>query len=245
LMALYFLQVDPSTRMPCLPTSLFTGEGGVPKEAKITWNCTFVRTELLYRFFRFFSSDFRWGAEVVSIRLGRRALSTETDFEELKGRHEQRLHIEDPFLLSRNLHCVLRLENEYTLWDEIVEAEQALQRGEAPKGLTGNGKFAGKLDDAGYMPAAYAPGGAGVAQLRKTAMVAGGFGGRHLDVPLGNIKPISMQAQAALEGGTTGGCRDEHNAAKNESEKASPPEVGAGPSAKEVPMPDLKPTWSF
>lgn len=56
-------------------------------------------------------------------------------FEALKGRMEERLHIEDPFQLSRNLHCVLRTESEYVLYYKIVEGMQAMFRGEVPVGL--------------------------------------------------------------------------------------------------------------
>jgi len=136
LMAIYFLQVDARTRMPCLDTSLFRGEGGVPKEAKVAWSCKLGRWDLLFSFFDFFAREFHWGSEVVSVRVGRRSFSVETLlFDMLKGRTEERLHIEDPFQLSRNLHCVLRLEKEYKLYDKLWEAMQSMSRLEVPAGL--------------------------------------------------------------------------------------------------------------
>eukprot|EP00959_Pyramimonas_sp_CCMP1952_P470671 9497086-Pyramimonas_sp.AAC.1 len=45
--------------------------------------------------------------KVVSVRLGKRLAATEARFGSLQGRHARRLHIEDPFLLQRNLNCVL------------------------------------------------------------------------------------------------------------------------------------------
>eukprot|EP00933_Yihiella_yeosuensis_P013888 TRINITY_DN12660_c0_g1_i1.p1 TRINITY_DN12660_c0_g1~~TRINITY_DN12660_c0_g1_i1.p1 ORF type:complete len:283 (+),score=46.38 TRINITY_DN12660_c0_g1_i1:592-1440(+) len=51
---------------------------------------------------------FDWGKEVVSIRLGRRERTSSDEFEDLKGRFDSRLHIEDPFERSRNLADVVR-----------------------------------------------------------------------------------------------------------------------------------------
>lgn len=136
LMALYFLQVEPGARMPCLPTLCFDGGGGLPQAAaRLPWSCAWPRAELLRRFFCFFARDFRWGTEVVSVRCGRRAASSEISYGQLRGRLSARLHIEDPFLTARNLHCTLGHEQEQTLYDQLAEAAQAMQRGALPVGM--------------------------------------------------------------------------------------------------------------
>ena len=72
--------------------------------------------ELLCGFFSFYDSEFRWGAEVVSIRLGARKNISDPEFTTLsQGSRSmtelppgiEKIHIEDPFDLSRNLHCVM------------------------------------------------------------------------------------------------------------------------------------------
>jgi len=136
LMAIYFMQVEPRLRMQCLDTALFTGLGSVPKDAKGTgWSCRWAASDLLLQFFSFYAREFQWGTEVVSIRLGSRRLVLDPAFEALKGRREERLHIEDPFQLGRNLHCVLRVENEYVLYQRLWAAVQAMLQGEVPRGL--------------------------------------------------------------------------------------------------------------
>mmetsp|Transcript_11982 Transcript_11982/g.29724 ORF Transcript_11982/g.29724 Transcript_11982/m.29724 type:complete len:600 (-) Transcript_11982:80-1879(-) len=135
LMAIYFLQVEPQLHMPCLPTTCFNGEVSIPQAAKVAWSCKLRRVELLYRFMFFFVGEFRWGSEVVSIRVGTRNTATDCVFDELRGRLDSRLHIEDPFLLSRNLHCVLRVENEHVLYAKLWEVVQAMQYGNIPFGL--------------------------------------------------------------------------------------------------------------
>eukprot|EP00443_Scrippsiella_acuminata_P022927 CAMPEP_0115341890 /NCGR_PEP_ID=MMETSP0270-20121206/91920_1 /TAXON_ID=71861 /ORGANISM="Scrippsiella trochoidea, Strain CCMP3099" /LENGTH=413 /DNA_ID=CAMNT_0002763439 /DNA_START=190 /DNA_END=1429 /DNA_ORIENTATION=+ len=132
LMAIYFLQVEPQLHMPCLPTTCFNGEVSIPQAAKVAWSCKLRRVELLYRFMFFFVGEFRWGSEVVSIRVGTRNTATDCVFDELRGRLDSRLHIEDPFLLSRNLHCVLRVENEHVLYAKLWEVVQAMQYGNIP-----------------------------------------------------------------------------------------------------------------
>jgi len=72
--------------------------------------------ELLCGFFSFYDSDFKWGSEVVSIRLGTRKSIGDAEFALLSQgsrsmtelpRGIEKIHIEDPFDLSRNLHCVM------------------------------------------------------------------------------------------------------------------------------------------
>ena len=71
LMAIYFLQVDPNIKMPCLPTRHFTGRGRAPQQ--VQWTCQLPSAALLFRFFSFFATQFQWGNEVVSVRHGQRA----------------------------------------------------------------------------------------------------------------------------------------------------------------------------
>lgn len=73
--------------------------------------------EALCGFFEFYANDYKWGTEVVSIRLGpdRKGISDQ-EFSHLSpgprltqvdGKLPVRIHIEDPFDLTRNLHCVM------------------------------------------------------------------------------------------------------------------------------------------
>lgn len=108
LMVIYFLQVDQ--QLPCLPVEDFAPWGPV-RPLHYEWICRTPLSELLFRFFSFYAHAFSWGAEVVSIRVGRRKLGSDTDFMNLPGRQAQRLHVEDPFL-PRNLNCVLSTDKE-------------------------------------------------------------------------------------------------------------------------------------
>ena len=77
--------------------------------------------ELLCGFFTFYDVEFKWGTEVVSIRIGGKERRSITDPEfsmlsqgsrsmmELPAGTEK-IHIEDPFDLTRNLHCVMDTE---------------------------------------------------------------------------------------------------------------------------------------
>lgn len=136
LMAIYFMQVDPNVRLPCLPTHCFNG-GDLPPQQfqQLKWTCALPMSWLLYQFFRFFVGDFQWGTEVVSVRIGRRATADDPAFSQLRGRFDPRLHIEDPFLTERNLHCVLRPDQERLLCEKLWEAAEAMQHGVLPNGL--------------------------------------------------------------------------------------------------------------
>jgi len=90
-------------------------------EKSMTTRCVLSLAELLCGFFMFYDREFKWGSEVVSIRIGGRARLSITDPEfgllsqgsrsmmELPPGTEK-IHIEDPFDLSRNLHCVMDTE---------------------------------------------------------------------------------------------------------------------------------------
>lgn len=77
--------------------------------------------ELLCAFFTFYDKHFEWGSEVVSIRIGGHVRKSINDPEfamlsqgsrsmmELPPGIEK-IHIEDPFDLSRNLHCVMDMD---------------------------------------------------------------------------------------------------------------------------------------
>lgn len=103
--------------------------------ARSSWTCLLTLEELLARFIWFYTVDFVWGNEVVSPRLGSRFFSVVPAFEKLRGRHSVRLHIEDPYELERNLHCVLSEEAEARLRKAFQNAYVALQDGETPVGL--------------------------------------------------------------------------------------------------------------
>mmetsp|Transcript_22006 Transcript_22006/g.48082 ORF Transcript_22006/g.48082 Transcript_22006/m.48082 type:complete len:603 (-) Transcript_22006:84-1892(-) len=68
-------------------------------------------------FFRFYSEEFRYGEEVVSVRLGRPFPVDSPEFQELRvvdengfrpDKRQQLIHIEDPFDTARNLNIVLQ-----------------------------------------------------------------------------------------------------------------------------------------
>jgi len=75
---------------------------------------------------------FAWGREVVCIRLGTSRASIDPVFNALRGRFVQRLHLEDPIQLERNLHCVLGEQEEWRLQHALWEAWDTIQRGGIP-----------------------------------------------------------------------------------------------------------------
>lgn len=161
LMAVYYLQVDHKVnfQLPCLPTAAFDNGRHGAEDPEILPILRYWKAPegvgvlvLLRGFFRFFgratdvdgdtnASPFLWGREVVSVRLGRRERANlgrtpETDpFLQLPHRWGSRIHIEDPFELDRNLHCVLTIERELRLREALGEALAKLERGAVPVGL--------------------------------------------------------------------------------------------------------------
>jgi len=136
LMTLYFLQVDPMVKLPCFPTAVFTGHKHIPPEADITWECTLPLPALVCRFFEFYTTSFHWGYEVVSCRTGGRLYSSNPTYRQLAGRDgTSMIHIEDPFLLNRNLNCVLGTEQYMRLYQKMNSAHRLIQMGSAPDGF--------------------------------------------------------------------------------------------------------------
>lgn len=124
LMAIYFLQIDPIVQLPALNTQSFSHAGLLPGQVLPTWSCKVPLSALLVRFFRFYSSQFDWGAEVVSVRLGQRLRPEADEFSLLAYRSSRRIHIEDPFALQRNLHCVLGAREERELQKAFMDASR-------------------------------------------------------------------------------------------------------------------------
>mmetsp|Transcript_28207 Transcript_28207/g.49259 ORF Transcript_28207/g.49259 Transcript_28207/m.49259 type:complete len:457 (-) Transcript_28207:24-1394(-) len=136
LMAIYFLQVHPSTGMPCLPTWAFGGDISTRACSNVKWTCTQSLASLIFEFFDFFATKFRWGEEVVSIRVGKRHSATSGLFPQLRGRMNcPRIHIEDPFLVARNLNCVLGYEQESIFHTKLQATARILQCRSIPYGL--------------------------------------------------------------------------------------------------------------
>ncbi|CAE8710583.1 unnamed protein product, partial [Polarella glacialis] len=81
---------------------------------------------------------FQWGSEVISVRLGQRVQPHEPAFQSLPGRLGQRLHIEDPFLLARNLNCVLTPENEQLLKAKLQQTATTICSGGIPAAFLHN-----------------------------------------------------------------------------------------------------------
>jgi len=113
LMVLFFLQVN-GFGLPCLQ-ELYPAQD---------WNACALQNrnlqhlkekmqdkkasieDLVRGFFHFYGRVFRWGEEVVSVRMGKRLPRSDKSFSQLKKLQSGiRLDIEDPFLLSRNLGC--------------------------------------------------------------------------------------------------------------------------------------------
>lgn len=139
LMAIYYLQVDSDVSLPCLPTRAFDGGDNIP-EVMESWQCPLPIGVLLQRFFTFFAWEFQWGEEVVSIRCGHRLKASHRHFFQLRGRLEQRFHIEDPFLIGRNLNRVMLPQQEAVLHTKFCEAAQEIQSGRLPHGLLHNSR---------------------------------------------------------------------------------------------------------
>jgi hypothetical protein len=140
LLAIYYMQVAPSVRLPRLPPQAFKeGAEGMEDErvqaARSGWSCTQSLEQLLANFFQFYVHEFHWGSEVVSVRFGERLRSEEILFNQLKGRQLNRLHVEDPCDHGRNLNCVLGKLEEQHLYAALKDAWLALHDGRAPLGL--------------------------------------------------------------------------------------------------------------
>jgi len=138
-MALYYLQVHPDLKMTRLPIKAFPLHG-VREDAHrasvddVKWSprSRVHARELIKGFLQFYKSEFGWGYEVVSVRRGRRSSSDHEAYSALSYGHKRRLHIEDPFEHSRNLHCVLTEEREEKLWQAMRDTVHALNRGNPP-----------------------------------------------------------------------------------------------------------------
>mmetsp|Transcript_73454 Transcript_73454/g.129637 ORF Transcript_73454/g.129637 Transcript_73454/m.129637 type:complete len:460 (+) Transcript_73454:49-1428(+) len=136
MMVIYFLQVA-STKLPSLQQNS-AGDHAFENDEEVNSIVSALLqeqqrsqglAELLLGFFQFYSQDFRWGTEVVSVRLGRRENSSSDNFKEMRLRKERRLHIEDPFDRPRNLCDVIWGGTEAHLWEGLAAAHGSLQRG--------------------------------------------------------------------------------------------------------------------
>jgi DNA polymerase sigma len=136
LMVLYYMQVDIYVKMPCFPTWEFTGQKRLPDCANVHWQCPLQLHALVSRFFEFYATSHCWGYEVVSPRVGERFYANDSCFASLSGRdNTSMLHIEDPFLLTRNLNCVLGPTQQDLLYRKFCEAHADLESGKIPRGF--------------------------------------------------------------------------------------------------------------
>eukprot|EP00401_Gymnodinium_catenatum_P005267 CAMPEP_0117464348 /NCGR_PEP_ID=MMETSP0784-20121206/4053_1 /TAXON_ID=39447 /ORGANISM="" /LENGTH=524 /DNA_ID=CAMNT_0005258201 /DNA_START=82 /DNA_END=1656 /DNA_ORIENTATION=+ len=135
LMTIYFLQVASPNRIPCLQRGgendhAFDDDESAAALAQAAGCCFDASLAvLLCAFFDFYSSDFAWGTEVVSVRLGRREDVNSGEFILLPGREDDRLSVEDPFELSRNLRDVLVFRKEQELREAFRAASEAGRAG--------------------------------------------------------------------------------------------------------------------
>jgi hypothetical protein len=133
---IYFLQVDPEVKMPCFPVKEFTGKHQVPDVARVPWWCPLALPMLMARFFEFYAGNFLWGYEVVSVRNGQRQCSTDAVFSQLpSSKGVTMIHIEDPFILHRNLNCVLGWEQNSLLRQKMTSAIQTVKMCKVPFGF--------------------------------------------------------------------------------------------------------------
>eukprot|EP00929_Paragymnodinium_shiwhaense_P061390 TRINITY_DN3065_c0_g2_i1.p1 TRINITY_DN3065_c0_g2~~TRINITY_DN3065_c0_g2_i1.p1 ORF type:complete len:423 (-),score=114.94 TRINITY_DN3065_c0_g2_i1:149-1417(-) len=127
--------------MPALSTSVM--EKGTEEEAlrelrsasKCMQHCKLQLHELIERFFFFYTREFDWGKEVVSVRLGRRLDGHDGQFFQLQGRKKHQLHVEDPFEVTRNLNMAAMGNEEKKLQHAFNEAHSTIAKGGTPVGL--------------------------------------------------------------------------------------------------------------
>jgi len=148
LLVVYFLQVHADVQLPVLPVEAFELDAKQEDDERVIasiagWRCRLSLLELMERFFAFYSNHdpqaFFWGSEVVSVRCGARMARYEPSFSQLPGTHIQRLQIEDPYQLERNLHGVLGGAEEEQLRFALSEAWNNMQAHQAPVGLQSSG----------------------------------------------------------------------------------------------------------
>jgi DNA polymerase sigma len=150
LLVIYFMQVHNEVNLPCLPTSLFKEDAAVVEEKlesiRSSWSCRLTLADLFFRFIGFYQWYFEWGHEVVSVRNGWRLPPRDDTFRTLRGRYVSRLHIEDPYALERNLHCVLGEAEEVQLREAFQSAWCAIINQITPVGLRPLGHGWGKVE---------------------------------------------------------------------------------------------------
>ena len=101
-MVIYFLQGFQEVRLPVLSTDTVDAD---LEPRRITGTVSIGK--LFIEFVHYYSRDFNWGNEVVSIRCGPR--TSHESFPMLRNLHYTKaIHIEDPFELQRNLNSVFR-----------------------------------------------------------------------------------------------------------------------------------------
>ena len=152
LLCIYYLQVRTPALVPSLQTNgiqslptcpivcpctgrSFDCRFAMPKERMV---CSSNCTELLTGFFAFYSHEFVWGEEVVSIRTGNRR--GREHYPQLpEGRLQQiaqPIHIEDPLDLQRNLNCVLDIDGLVRLRGAFAEVDKRIANASYPVLLT-------------------------------------------------------------------------------------------------------------
>lgn len=160
LLLIYFMQVHQDVQLPHLDTALFEEKSDPSKLAAVvhaasaSWSpfCGLTLPHLFFRFIYFYRFQFEWGSEVASIRVGDRRYAREECFKALRGRHVRRIHVEDPYVLERNLHCVLGDPEEDQLKEAFNTAFQVLWSGGTPEGLIPSAEPRVPLQLSGMLP---------------------------------------------------------------------------------------------
>jgi len=162
LLVIYFLQVHPDSQLPTLPVEAFEDGGKHERDERVIaamagWHCSLSLAELVARFFAFYSGNqpnaFVWGDEVVAVRSGARTGVQHPSFYQLRGRHARRLHIQDPFQVQRNLHCVLGESEEEQLRTAFSDAWHDIQSNCVPLALrSADPRYQPSMTDAPVSP---------------------------------------------------------------------------------------------
>mmetsp|Transcript_62293 Transcript_62293/g.148717 ORF Transcript_62293/g.148717 Transcript_62293/m.148717 type:complete len:561 (+) Transcript_62293:72-1754(+) len=143
IMVIYFMQVHRDVTLPFLSTNVENLAEAVRSiQVNKMMKCQKPLADLLKLFFEFYATVFDWGQEVVCIRFGRRMElrgpggKSNPMLSQLRGTQVvDRIHVEDPYELERNLNCVLGIDEEQKLFGAFQDAHSAMQRNLPPSGF--------------------------------------------------------------------------------------------------------------
>lgn len=143
LLAIYFLQVSTKEDGPFLPPlecSMETSADST-EQAKVAVSKTatdwvtrgedMTTAQLFKDFVRFYNTEFKWSAELVSIRTGKRASLTDSLAFRSTAMRQVGPVIEDPFDVTNNLGVIMNLASVERLHEELARAHALCESGES------------------------------------------------------------------------------------------------------------------